>query len=98
MTSKAIGKAPRRRQLVHAAMDAYLDWRDECAAVSDAYRWWADSGGAHAVMAWRAYEVALDREERASLLYADLIERVDGRTTPERTRSTDLAASGEALR
>jgi hypothetical protein len=53
MTSKAILMRPRRRLLVNAAMDAYLDWRDECVAVSEAYRRWADAGEADAAPAWR---------------------------------------------
>jgi hypothetical protein len=97
MSSRAIGKGQRRRRLVHAAMDAYLDWRDECSAVSDAYRDWADAREPDAAMAWRAYEDALDREERASVAYADLIGHVGGLTTPDRNPSTDLAASGESL-
>jgi hypothetical protein len=98
MSSKAIGKGQRRRRLVHAAMDAYLDWGDECTAVSDAYRCWAEAGEADTATAWRAYEVALDREERASVVYADLVEHVGGLTAPERKPSTGLAVSGEALR
>jgi hypothetical protein len=76
MTSRTIAKTPRRGRLVQAAMDAYLEWRDECAAVSDAYRRWADAGEAAAAPAWRAYEAALDREQQASLRYAELIQRV----------------------
>jgi hypothetical protein len=98
MSSRTIGKGQRRRRLVHAAMDAYLDWRDECTAVSDAYRDWAGAREPHAAMAWRAYEDALDREERASLVYADLVGHVGGLTTPDRKPSPDLAASEEALR
>jgi hypothetical protein len=97
MTTKAIGKGQRRRRLVHAAMDAYLDWRDECTAVSDAYRRWTEAGEADTAMAWRAYEVALDREERASVLYAGSIEQVGG-VTPNRAPPKDLADSREALR
>jgi hypothetical protein len=95
MTSKAIGKGPRRRRLVDAAMGAYLDWRDECTAVTDAYRRWADAGEGDAAIAWSAYEVALDREERTSLLYADRIERLGGLAATERGPS---AAWEEAVR
>jgi hypothetical protein len=98
MSSKAIGKGQRRRRVVYAAMDAYLDWRDECSAVSDAYRDWADAREPDAAMAWRAYEDALDREERASLVYADLVGHVRGLTPPAGNPPTDLATSGQALR
>jgi hypothetical protein len=79
-------------------MDSYLDWRDECAAVSDAYRRWADASEVDATLAWRAYEAALDREEYASALYAGLIQRVGDLGAPDRERGARLAASGEALR
>jgi hypothetical protein len=76
MTSTQIIKRSQRQRLVHAAMDAYLRWRDECDAVSDAYRRWADVREPEAEPAWRAYEAALDREERASALYAEQISHV----------------------
>jgi hypothetical protein len=79
-------------------MDAYLDWRDQCAAVSDAYRCWADAGEADAAPAWRAYEAALDREERASALYADLVRDVDDLAVGNGERGAELAASGGPLR
>jgi hypothetical protein len=67
---------PRRERLVHAAVDAYLNWRDECTAVSAAYRRWADADGADAELAWREYEAALGCEQRASSVYADLVQSV----------------------
>jgi hypothetical protein len=98
MTSRPILKRPRRRRVVKAAMDAYLDWREECAAVSDAYRCWADAGEADAASAWRAYEAALDREERASALYAELVRRVGDLAAGNGERGAEFAASGGALR
>src|SRR3982074_1045182 len=65
-----------RRRLVRAAVDAYHDWRDECSAASDAYRRWADAGEAGSKLAWQVYEAALEREQRASSLYADLAQQV----------------------
>jgi hypothetical protein len=76
MTSRQIIKRSQRQHIVHAAMDAYLHWRDECDAVSDAYRRWADMRAPEAEPAWRAYEAALDREEHASALYAEVINHV----------------------
>ena len=76
MTSSQIIKRSQRQRMVHAAMDAYLRWRDECDAVSDAYRRWADKREPEAEPAWRAYEAALDREEHASALYAEVINHV----------------------
>jgi hypothetical protein len=83
MTPKATLETPRRRRLVNAAMDAYLDWRDQCAAVSGAYRRWADSGEAGVASAWRAYETALDREEHASARYDEVVRRIGDLGAPE---------------
>jgi hypothetical protein len=67
----------QRERLVHAAVGAYLRWREQCAAVSNAYRNWADSSGdAESELAWEQYETARDTEEHASTLYAELVRRV----------------------
>jgi hypothetical protein len=76
MASISLAATSRLRPLVDAAMDAYLDWREECFAVSDAYGWWTAADPADAALAFRGYVAALDREERASEVYADLILRV----------------------
>jgi hypothetical protein len=69
---------PGRRQLVEAAVDAYLAWRAQCQVVTDAYGRWADARQPDAELAWVVYEDALDCEEQASALYAGLIERLGG--------------------
>jgi hypothetical protein len=69
MTSQAISD-DRRRGMLNAAMDAYLDWRDQCAAVSKAYRAWAAARKPDSEPAWRAYVTALEDEARASATYA----------------------------
>jgi hypothetical protein len=74
-------------------MDAYLDWREECFAVSDAYGWWAAAGPADAGLAFRGYVAALDREERASEVYADLILRVGDVIPADGEPAARLAAS-----
>lgn len=63
----------RRRRMVEDATDAYVAWREESARVWDAYERSLNSGPADAVLAFRAYLAALDREERASEVYADLL-------------------------
>src|SRR5438270_9819589 len=65
-----------QRQLVDEAMDAYVDWREECIALSDAYGRWTAARPAEAALAFRGYVAALDREERASEVYAGVIGRV----------------------
>jgi hypothetical protein len=98
MPSKAIGKRPRRRRLVQAATDAYLDWRDQCHAVSDAYRCWADGREDDAALAWEAYEDALDREQQAAVLYAEQVKHLADLDTPDGELGARLAVSGEVLR
>jgi hypothetical protein len=97
MASKAVLGRARRLRLVNAAMDAYLEWREQCAAVSDAYRRWADAGEVDVAPAWRAYEAALDREEHASALYADAVQHVGSCAAPDE-EPRDPVASGAALR
>lgn len=63
-------------KLIDAAIDAYIQWREECKAVWDAYRGWASAAAADAGVASQTYEAALDREECAAMQYADLIARV----------------------
>jgi hypothetical protein len=73
MTSHAISNDGRRRSL-NAAIDAYLAWRDECAAVSKAYRAWANAREPDSEPAWREYETALEDEACASATYAAAID------------------------
>jgi 5-methylthioribose kinase len=65
---------PRRK--VDETIDAYVDWREECTHVREAYRRWLSAEGADVALAFRAYVAALDREERASEVYADLMGRL----------------------
>ena len=52
--------------LMAKGMDAYIDWREECLRVNEAYAWWASTTAPHAAMALGAYSAALDPEERAA--------------------------------
>jgi hypothetical protein len=61
--------------LVDAAMDAYLTWREESAAVATAYQNWGGSSRAERAAAFDSYVVALDYEERAAGAYRELIEQ-----------------------
>jgi len=69
-------------QLVDAAIDAYVDWREECAEVWDAYKRWARATTSDAAGAFSAYDAALEREECASHAYADRMARIAGGTGP----------------
>jgi hypothetical protein len=59
--------------LVDAAVDCYVDWREESAAVRRAYRGWAAAERGHRPGAFAAYVAALDREERAGTRYAHVL-------------------------
>jgi hypothetical protein len=66
----------KRQDTVDLALDAYAAWREECAAVRAAYLTWTCGAAAEAAPAFGAYATALDREELAATLYADLAGRV----------------------
>lgn len=65
-----------RKQLIDRLMDAYVDWRNACAWVNNAYRSWAvDTGSRDAVM-FELYMEALDAEGDAAEAYATAVSRV----------------------
>ena len=59
--------------LIDAAVDSYVDWREESAAVRHAYRRWAAADRSERRRAFAAYVAALDQEERAGRRYAQVI-------------------------
>jgi hypothetical protein len=69
-------KRRARTRLVDDVIDAYVDWREECHYVRDAYRRWSRAPRADAMLAFAAYAAALDREERASAYYAGRLSRL----------------------
>ena len=82
--------------MVDEAMDGYVEWREECARVWDAYHRWLSAVRADAALASRAYLAALDREERAAEVYAGLISRLDRLVAAPRrmTNQNPAPASG----
>jgi hypothetical protein len=66
-----------RRRLIDETIDAYVDWREECARVLEAYHCWLGAPEADTALSFWAYMAALDREERASEVYAELIGRLE---------------------
>jgi acetoin utilization deacetylase AcuC-like enzyme len=62
-------------QLLDEVVDAYVDWREESTEVWDAYERWSRAPAADAPLAFSAYCAAVDREERASYVYAELMTR-----------------------
>jgi hypothetical protein len=63
-------------RLVDRMIGAYVDWREACRLVHEAYRSWADPTGLRARVAFWRYTAALDAEERAAEVYASLVRRV----------------------
>jgi hypothetical protein len=89
----------RHQLAVDSAIDAYVDWRDECRAVWDTYRRWTSAPVAHAGRAFEGYSAALEREERAADVYAAQIRRVRDVIRTEHGHAGGLTqAPPEALR
>ena len=64
------------RRLLGEAIKAYVDWREECAAVWDAFDRWGSATAVDAAAAFSAYGAALDREECAAHAYAGWLARI----------------------
>jgi hypothetical protein len=64
------------KRLADDAVDAYVDWREERATVWDAYARWTSAPVPDSLLAFSAYRAALDREERAAHVYAELMTRM----------------------
>ena len=62
--------------VVDAAVEAYVRWREECAGARDAYDRWSSAAKADGTLASCAYIAALDREEIAANVYADAMKRL----------------------
>jgi hypothetical protein len=74
------------KQLVDEAVEAYLDWREDCAAVWDSFEQWESTTGVAAAAAFSAYRAALDREECTSHASADVLARIATGKGRERLR------------
>jgi hypothetical protein len=64
------------RRLVENMFDAYVGWREACDLVNDTYRFWESATGSATIGAFACYSRALDHEERAAAVYAELVRRV----------------------
>jgi hypothetical protein len=65
----------RRKRLVDRLFEAYVNWRETCARVNDAYRSWASETAPGDRVTFRLYMAALDAEEQAAEVYAGLVRR-----------------------
>jgi hypothetical protein len=77
----------KERLLIDDAFDAYLDWRDESAEVSHAYKRWNGAPAREARRKFLAYLAALEREEHAARVYERLASRLEARAR-ERAETT----------
>jgi hypothetical protein len=68
--------AATQPELIDRLMDMYVEWREECAALWEAYAWWRAAPPAQKAPAFASYRAALDREEWAAHVYADLVSRI----------------------
>jgi hypothetical protein len=64
-----------RDRLVDELVEAYVAWRETCAGVDDAYRYWASETSPRGRVAFGVYMAALDAEEQAAESYAGLVRR-----------------------
>jgi hypothetical protein len=80
-----------RRRIVDEMVDAYVDWREECVAVDDAYECWQRGPRAEALFTFAAYHAALDYEERAAERYAELVGQLSGFHVGDLEALPDLA-------
>lgn len=71
--------------LTDEIIDLYLDWREEAAAVADAYARWAGARAGEDGRCFAAYTAALDREEAAARGYAHVL--ADGERVAEQWRA-----------
>jgi hypothetical protein len=71
--------------LIDDLIEVYVDWREECAALTRAYDEWAAVAVADRDLAFAAYQAAVDREQQASAVYSDYLDKVQreiGRSNP----------------
>ena len=76
MSVKARKPSLHQKRIVDDAVIAYVEWREECTEVWNAYGWWASAPPEDVRRAHAAYRAALDREDAAAKVYAGLLKRV----------------------
>jgi hypothetical protein len=55
--------------------EVYVDWREESAALEEAYGRWSIASDADRALAFTAYTAALEREEQAAIVYRNHLRR-----------------------
>ena len=77
MTPKILSRRSPRLALIDEAMERYVEWREECAAVENAYTNWSKAPAGEAELPYAAYGAALDREQIAASLYGRALVRLE---------------------
>jgi hypothetical protein len=88
--------AETQPEVIDRLMDMYVEWREECVVLWEAYERWKAVPPAERALAFASYRAALDREERAAHVYADLVGRIlpsrPGERPDDATQPQPLAA------
>jgi hypothetical protein len=67
----------RKSALIDEAMERYVEWRQTCEAVYEAYANWTNAPAEETDLPFAAYSAALDREQSAATVYGRALERVE---------------------
>jgi hypothetical protein len=63
--------------LVDELLAYYIDWRQDAAAATSAYRQWSAASGAEGPLRFAAYMAALDQEQSSAERYALVLRAVE---------------------
>jgi hypothetical protein len=86
--------ARSRKRLVDGLVEAYVEWRESCDRVNDAYRGWTRETGTSGRVAFALYMGALNAEEQAAEAYAGLIRRAGKPSWSEQPTAAPLGDAG----
>lgn len=67
----------RKNALIDEVMERYVEWREECETVYDAYANWTNAPMDETDLPFAAYSAALDREQSAATVYGRALERLE---------------------
>ena len=73
-------------------IEVYVDWRQESAALQDAYERWSSAPEPDQDLAFAAYNAALDREEQASIVYREHLGQIGSRRACPASCTSEPAA------
>jgi|SRR5580704_566314 hypothetical protein len=94
MSGEPIVIRSARNRALDEVMDAYVEWRQECIRVWEAYQRWRTAVRGDAALAFQVYRAALDGEERAAEVYGRQIRAFEARVRAASTKTTGNPAPG----